>query len=126
DGVADLLPTGVKAACGLLPRQLACPMRQMQHVGAGQGVFTGGPGHLLDFDATSRAPHAPHAVEQFDREAPYRDELEAAQRQLIVARCRLRAARAVGLRPDPRTHLDLDGLARLDQPRTGVDKSWKM
>jgi len=126
DGVANLLPAGAKAHCSLLPRQLARPVGQMQHVGAGQGVLTGGPGHLLDFDAAGVALHAPHAVQQFDCKAPHRDELEAALRQLIVAPRGLRAARAAGRGTDPRPYLDLNRFARLDQTRTGVDKSWKM
>lgn len=70
DVVTDLLPAGTKAPSGLLPRQLACPMRQMQHVGAAQGVFAGGPGHLLDFDAARAALHAAHAVQQFNGNRP--------------------------------------------------------
>ena len=65
-----------------------------------------GPGHPLDGDPTARAIDAPHRVEEEDAQAPQRDELEAAQRQPVVHRARLAAARAP--RPIAAMRRDLD------------------
>ena len=99
----------------------------MQHVGARQGMFADAPRHLLDGDAAVAALDPAHAVEQHHGEAPDRDELEATrQLGLIVAGGWFGATRADRLGAAARTHFDLDGVVRLDQTRTGVDKSGKM
>jgi hypothetical protein len=95
----------------------------MQHEGMSQGVLAGGPKHLLDFDATAAALQAAHAVEQFNGKTPDRDKLKAAFWQLVVVTSELATARAVCLGPGARADLELDGLARLDQPRTGAEPS---
>ena len=77
DRLIDLLPTGAKAHCGLLPGQFARPVRQIEHVGMREGMFADAPGHLLNRDAASAALHPAQAVEQHHGEAPDRNELKA-------------------------------------------------
>ena len=62
-GLADFLPTGMEALCRLLPRKLARPVRQIQHVGTRQGVFAHCPRHFLDPHPAGAAVHPPHAVQ---------------------------------------------------------------
>ena len=90
----------------LLPTEAFGPPREKPHVGGGQLVLAVGPGHPLDGDPTARAIDAPHRVEEEDAQAPQRDELEAAQRQPVVHRARLAAARAP--RPIAAMRRDLD------------------
>ena len=62
DRLVDLLPTGVEASGRLGPGQFTGPLRQKQHVGAGQGVLAHRTRDLLDLDAAGDALDAPHAV----------------------------------------------------------------
>ena len=87
--LADLVPGGAKRHGGFLPGQLARPVRQEQHVGLGQLVLADRPGHLFDPHPAGPAIDPPHAIEQHHQQAPERDELEAAQAEVIVGRRRL-------------------------------------
>ena len=60
--LADLVPGRAKAQRRVLPRQLARPVRQVQHIGLGQAVFAHRPGHLLDLHAALATLHAPHGI----------------------------------------------------------------
>ena len=62
DRLHDLLPTGVKAPGGVRPRQLARPVRQIEHVSFTQRVLADAPRHRLDFHPAVRAIDPPHAV----------------------------------------------------------------
>ena len=63
DRLAHMVPGGVETQRRLLLRQLACPVRQVQHVGVRQGVLAEAPGHLFDLYAAVAALHAPHAIQ---------------------------------------------------------------
>ena len=61
--LANLIPGRAEAQRRFLPRQLARPVRQVQHVGLGQVVFAYRPGHLFDLHAALATLHAPHAIQ---------------------------------------------------------------
>ena len=124
-GIVDLLPAGMKAAGRLLPRELSGPVRQVHHVGLGQGVLADAPGDLFDFDAALATLDAPHAVVERDRISPDRDEFKMSLRQLIVASGRFVAARAPRPGTGPRSDIDLDGPGLFVQAGRAIDKPWK-
>ena len=76
-----------------------------------------GPGYGLDLHAAAWALHAAHGIDQYHCIAPDRDKLEAACRELVVARGRALAARASRLRALAGPDIDLDGLGGCVQPR---------
>jgi hypothetical protein len=71
-------------------------------------VLTITPGNLLDHHATLPAVDASHAVQQENRKATQRNELEAAFGKMIVTRCRLVAPRADRRRALPRPDVHFD------------------
>src|SRR5690606_40098487 len=111
---------------GFLPRQLARPVGEKQHIDLTQGVLAQRPGHLLDLHPAAPALDTAHCVEQHHGETPDRNKLETALRQLIVAGRRTTAARAACLGAAPWAHIDLDGLGGFVEPRTLVDESGKV
>ena len=83
--MTDLIPGRAEAQRRLLPRQLARPVRQVQHVGLGQAVLAHRPGHRLDQHAAPATLHAPHGIQQHHGIAPDRDELKAPHGQHVVS-----------------------------------------
>ncbi|SAL08109.1 hypothetical protein AWB81_08603 [Caballeronia arationis] len=88
-GIEDFLPAGSEAQCGFFPGELASPLRQEDHVRAGERVLAVGPWQSLDLYATGATIDAPHGIEQKHGKAPNGNKLEAALRERIVARRRL-------------------------------------
>ena len=83
--IKDFLPTGPEASCCLFPRQLASPLRQEQHVGAGERVLAVGPRQRFDLHAAVTTVNAAHGIEEEHGKAPDRNKLEATLRERIVA-----------------------------------------
>jgi hypothetical protein len=96
---------------GFLPGKVACPARQEEHIGFGQGAFSVAPRNLFDdHGGATTAIDAPHGVQQEDKKPPERNELEAAFGKLVIAGRRLMAARANRRRTLARSHGDFDAL----------------
>ena len=110
DRVAHLVPGSVERLGGFLPRELARPAGQEQHVGSGGLVLAIAPGNLLHHNAAVLAMDAPHSVQEENQKAPERDELETPLGQTIVARRRPAAARADRRSTLSRTDVHFDSL----------------
>jgi hypothetical protein len=124
--LTDLVPAGAERQGGLLPRQLARPMGEKQHVGLGEMVLAGRPGQLFDPHPAGPAIDPAHAVKEQHHEAPERNEFEAAQAEVIVAGGRPMAARTHRLGTAARPHADFDQAAVRAQPRLLVDEARKV
>jgi len=101
-------------------------VRQKHHVGLGQLVLADRPGQFFDPNTTGPAIDPPHVVEQQHREAPDRDEFEAAKAEQIIGRAALMTARAHGLRAAPGPYVDLDAEAVSAKPCLLVDEARKV
>ncbi len=93
DRVAHLVPGSMERLGGFLPRELARPAGQKQHVGLGGLVLAVAPGNLFHHNAAVAAIDAPHSVQEENQKAPERDELETPLGEMIVTRRRPAAAR---------------------------------
>ena len=87
--IEDLLPTGSEAQRRFFPGQLTRPLRQEDHVSAGERVLAVGPRQRFDLHATGTTIDAPHGIEQKHGKAPDGDKLEAALRERVVTPRRL-------------------------------------
>ena len=90
--LADLVPAGSERQGSFLPGQFAGPVRQKHHVGLGELMLADCPGQFFDPHAAGPAIDPPHVVEQKNREAPDRDEFEAAKVEQIIGRAALMAS----------------------------------
>src|ERR1019366_9544536 len=123
DGVAHLVPGGVKYLGGLLPGDSPRPTGQKLHIGPGQLAFAPAPGNLFDHHPTTLAVHPSHAVQQENQKAPQRNELEAALGKMIVTWCRLVAPRADRRRALPRSDVHFDAFLVGAEAGVLVDES---
>src|SRR2546426_10902489 len=122
--VTDLVPGSTKGFGCFLPRQLAGPAGQKQHVGFGQLVLAVAPRNFLDHhDAATAAVDAPHAVQQEDHKPPEGNELKAPLGKMIVAGRRLVAPRAYRRRALPRSDIHFDTFLVGAEPGVLVDES---
>src|ERR1700728_4463879 len=113
-----VIPGGVKHVGHLLPRQPLRPPSQEPAVARRQMALAISPGNLFDHDAPRRATDPPHRVEKEHRDGPQAHVLETADRQTIVARTDLLAARTDRPPVGSRVDRDLDG-----QFAVGLDHS---
>jgi hypothetical protein len=116
----------VEGLGGFLPRELARPAGQKQHIGSGQLVLAIAPGNLLDHDATVPAINASHAVEQENQKALQGNELEATLGETIVPRRRSVALGTFGRRSLPRSDVHFDAFVVGSKAGLLVDKSAMM
>src|SRR5712692_4119303 len=95
DRITDFIPRRVEGFGRFLPRELAGPAGQEQHVSPGQLVLAVTPGDFFDHNTAAAATvDAPQAIQQEDQKAPERKEREAPLRKMIVAGSWLVTARA--------------------------------
>lgn len=85
----DLLPTRSEAQCCFFPGQLTRPLRQEDHVSAGERVLAVRPRQRFDLHATGTTIDASHGIEQKHRKAPDGNKLEAALCERVVTPRRL-------------------------------------
>ena len=98
--------------------------RDFRKTGARQRAFAIAPWNFFDGpDAAAAAVHAPHGVQKEDEKPPHRNELEPPFGELVVAGCRLMAARTNHGGALARSHRDLDTLFVRTEPGVLVDKS---
>ena len=122
-GPMDGVPGGGERGGHLLPRQALGPPGEAPGVGIGQSVLAGGPREGLDPHAAARAGHAAHGVEEDHGDVPQGHEVEAPDRQRVVARGRAPALRAFRAGSGTGTYADLDAQPRvLHQPHRFVDE----
>jgi len=124
--LTDFVPVGAERHGGFLPGELAGPVRQKHHVGPSQLVLADRPGQLFDPHPAGPAIDPPHVVEQKNREAPDRDEFEAAKVEQIIGRAALMTTRTHGLRAAAGPHVDLDAEAVRTKPSLLVDEARKV
>ena len=124
--LADFVPTGAERQGGFLPGEFASPVRQKHHVGLGQLVLADRPWQFFDPHTAGPAIDPPHVVKQEHREAPDRDEFEAAKVEQIIGRAALMTARAHWLGAAARPHVDLNAEALRAKPRLLVDEARKV
>ncbi len=123
DRVAHLVPGSVERLGGFLPRELARPAGQKQHVGLGGLVLAIAPGNLFHHNAAVPAMDAPHPVQKENQKAPERDGLEPPLGQMIVTRRRPAAARADRRSTLARTHVHFDRLVAGAEAGVLIDES---
>jgi hypothetical protein len=120
--VANLVPSGVERSGGFFPGQFARPACQKEHVGFGEGMFTG-PGDFLDHNAAGFAVDPAHAVEEKNQETPNGNELERTLGELIVSGCGQVATGTDGFGTHTWPHPNLQALAILAEPGLVVDET---
>jgi hypothetical protein len=93
DRPEDLLPTGPEGFGDLLPAHALGAAGQEPPVGRCQRALALCPGNDLDTHATAVAVHPPHRVQEKDRNAPERSELETPGSQRVVPEAKVAAPR---------------------------------
>ncbi len=94
-----------------LPGKLACPVGQKEPEALAQALLAGSPGDLLDHDATDRAVHSAHRINEGQRKFEHgRHNPDAGSRRMVIGGASSTPAATPGLGAFPWHHCYLDGV----------------
>jgi hypothetical protein len=128
DATEDGVPTRVKSASALRPRERTRPTCNEPHIRVRRVRLSGRPWHHLDRDAATPTFDPSHGIHEEDGDVPKRDERELPRRQDVIPASVRAAPRADGARTSPGAdvHVQRRARSRARPPDAVIDKTWML